>query len=123
MAERKNKHLLEVARALCFSTKVPNYLWGEAILTTTYLINWMPTRILNLKTPLTFFKECFPTSQLFGDIPLQIFGSIAFAHSHDIHCGKLEPKAGKCILLAILQIKKVTSALIQFPKNSLYPWM
>ncbi|XP_073121790.1 uncharacterized protein [Henckelia pumila] len=29
VAERKNKHLLEVARAISFETKVPKYLWGE----------------------------------------------------------------------------------------------
>ena len=28
-----------------FIAKVPKYLWGEAILTTTYLINKMPLRI------------------------------------------------------------------------------
>jgi transposase InsO family protein len=39
VAERKNRHLLEVARALLFSSKVPNYLWGEAVLTAAYLIN------------------------------------------------------------------------------------
>ena len=39
VAERKNKHLLEVVRAISFKTKVPKYLWGEAILTATYLIN------------------------------------------------------------------------------------
>ena len=33
VAERKNKHLLEVARALSFTTKVPKYLWGEVVLT------------------------------------------------------------------------------------------
>ena len=39
IAKRKNKHLLEVARALCFTNNVPKHLWGETILTTTYLIN------------------------------------------------------------------------------------
>ena len=39
VAERKNKHLLEVARALLITNKVPKYLWGGIILTTTYLIN------------------------------------------------------------------------------------
>ena len=41
VAKRKNMHLLEVARSLIFSTKVPKYLWGETILTATYLINRM----------------------------------------------------------------------------------
>lgn len=42
VAKRKNRHLLEVAKALCFTSKIPKYLWDEAILTATYLINRMP---------------------------------------------------------------------------------
>lgn len=38
-AERKNRHLLEVARTLMFSMNIAKYLWGEAILHATYLIN------------------------------------------------------------------------------------
>ena len=36
VAERKNRHLLEVARSLMLSTHVPKQFWGEVILTTTY---------------------------------------------------------------------------------------
>ena len=39
VTERKNKNLLKVARASIFTNKVLEYLRGEAILTTTYLIN------------------------------------------------------------------------------------
>ena len=42
VAERKNRHLLEVARAIMFTNNVPKHFWGEAILTATYLINRMP---------------------------------------------------------------------------------
>ena len=42
VVERKNKHLLDVARSLIFTTKVPKNLWGEVILIATYLINRMP---------------------------------------------------------------------------------
>ena len=41
--KKKNKHLLKVDGSLLFSTKILKYLWGEAILATTYLINKMPT--------------------------------------------------------------------------------
>jgi len=57
IAERKNKHLLEVSRALMFSMNTPKYLWGEAILTACYLINRMPTRVLNYTTLVEYFKK------------------------------------------------------------------
>ncbi|RDY03204.1 hypothetical protein CR513_13242, partial [Mucuna pruriens] len=43
VAKRKNRHLLEVARAI-FQMSVPNVYWREAVLTATYLINRLPTR-------------------------------------------------------------------------------
>ncbi|RVW37975.1 Retrovirus-related Pol polyprotein from transposon TNT 1-94 [Vitis vinifera] len=44
IAERKNRHLLEVARSLMFSMNVPKLFWGQAVLTAAYLINRMPSR-------------------------------------------------------------------------------
>ncbi|RVX11614.1 Retrovirus-related Pol polyprotein from transposon RE2 [Vitis vinifera] len=44
IAERKNRHLLEVARSLMFSMNVPKLFWGQAVLTEAYLINRMPSR-------------------------------------------------------------------------------
>ncbi|RVW12523.1 Retrovirus-related Pol polyprotein from transposon TNT 1-94 [Vitis vinifera] len=73
VAERKNRHLLEVARCLMFSSNVPNYFWGEAILTATYLIN--------------------PSS----DLPLKVFGCTAFVHVYPQNRSKFAPRANKCI--------------------------
>jgi transposase InsO family protein len=39
IAERKNRHLLDQTRALLFHQNVPKSFWGEAVLTSTYLIN------------------------------------------------------------------------------------
>ena len=41
ITKRKNRHLLEVARAIMFSMHVPEYLWGDVVLTASYLINRM----------------------------------------------------------------------------------
>ena len=35
-----------------FTMNVPKYLWGEAVKTAAYLINWMPSRVLDHKTPI-----------------------------------------------------------------------
>ncbi|XP_062107930.1 lysine-specific demethylase JMJ26-like isoform X2 [Humulus lupulus] len=59
LAERKNKHLLEVARAMMLYMNMPKYLWGDVVLTASYLINRMPTRVLQYTTPLSCFKKFF----------------------------------------------------------------
>lgn len=53
VVKRKNQHLLEVAKSLMFTSLMPKKFWGEAILTTTFLINWMPSSVLNFNTPLS----------------------------------------------------------------------
>lgn len=106
VAERKNRHLLEVARAISFQIRVPKYLWGEAILTATYLINRLPTRVLGFNTPIQLFSKCFPNFRLIMDIPLKIFGSVAFVHNHDSKRSKLDFKAYKCIFVGYLTNQK-----------------
>ena len=76
----KIKHLLEVSHAIMFSMNVPQYLWGKAILTTSYLINRMLTRVLNYITPLDCFKKYFPESRIQSNLPLKIFGITAYVH-------------------------------------------
>ena len=52
IAERKNKHLLEVARAMMFYMYLLKYLWGDVVLTSSYLINRMPSKVLQYSNPL-----------------------------------------------------------------------
>ena len=99
IAERKNRHLLEVARSLMFSTQVPKHHWGDAILTATYLINRMPSRILNHQTPCQILLKTFPNTHIISNLPLKIFGCSAFVHIYPQNRGKLDPRAIKCIFL------------------------
>ena len=99
MAERKNKHLLEVARALLFPNQVPKYLWGEVVLTATYLINRMPNKVLNFETPFDVFHKFLPTNRVSSSLPLKIFECTAFVHIHSHNRGKLEPHATKCVFV------------------------
>ena len=106
VAKRKNKHLLKVDRSLMLTTKVPKYLWDKAIFTATYLINRMPSRILNFQTLLKIFKECFPKSRLISDLPLKVFGCVVFVHVHNHSCSKLDPQALKCVFLGYSPTQK-----------------
>ena len=52
----KNRHLLEVARALMFTSGIPKSFSREVVFTTFYLINRMPIKILGFETPLNHFS-------------------------------------------------------------------
>ncbi|RDY12088.1 hypothetical protein CR513_03165, partial [Mucuna pruriens] len=97
VVERKNRHLLEVARALLFQMFVLDVYWGEAILTATYLINRLLTRVLNGISLIKHMLSFFPSSPLM---------CVAFVHSHNPHRGKLDPKAIKCVFIGYPSNKK-----------------
>lgn len=97
IAERKNRHLLEVAKSLVFTMNVPNTFWGEAILTATYLIKRMPTKALNFKTPRETVLKVFSHNCLLSNLHFKVFGCTVFAHIPQNH--KLDPKAEKSIFL------------------------
>lgn len=52
VAERRMRHLLNVTRTLLHHHQVPKQFWGEAVLTTTYVINRVPSRVLKHQSPL-----------------------------------------------------------------------
>ncbi|KAK2974296.1 hypothetical protein RJ640_016782 [Escallonia rubra] len=102
VAERKNRHLLETARALLFQMKVPKPFWADAISTACFLINCMPSTVLNGDVP---YGVLFPTKPLFPVEP-QIFGSTCFVRDVRPHLTKLDPKALKCVFLGYSRLQK-----------------
>ena len=107
VSERKNRHLLEVAHAMMFQMNIPKVFWGEAILTTSYLINRMPTHVLKYETPINTLKQCFTASHhLFSSLTPKVFGCTAFVHIHGHNHSKFDPKAQKCIFLGYYPTQK-----------------
>ena len=51
IAEKKG-HLLATVRALLFQKNVPKIFWEEAVLAAAHLINRIPSRVLDFKSPM-----------------------------------------------------------------------
>ena len=85
VAKRKNRHLLEMAHALMFTNNVPKFFGGKAVLTSSYLINRLPSRVLQYQTPLNVLHQVYPQVRLFQTLPLKTFGCTVFVHTIRIH--------------------------------------
>jgi histone deacetylase 1/2 len=66
-AERKHRHILEVGLALLANAAMPLNFWDEAFLTATYLINLLPSKVIDYDRPFQrLFKETPDYSALRG---------------------------------------------------------
>ena len=94
VAERKNRHFLDVTRTLLLESSVPPRFWPEALTTAVYLINRLPSHTLAQLTP--HFK-------LFGHHPmfdhLHTFGCVCFIHLPPTERTKLTAQSRRCAFL------------------------
>lgn len=98
VAERKNRLLLEITRALMLEAHTPTHLWPEAVTTATYLINCLPTKILNFKTPLQTLSTHTRVPKALTLSP-RIFGCSVFVHIPKNERTKFDPCALKCVFV------------------------
>ncbi|RVW77356.1 Retrovirus-related Pol polyprotein from transposon TNT 1-94 [Vitis vinifera] len=106
VVEMKNRHLLNTTRVLLFQGNVPKSYWGEAVLIATYMINRIPSRVLDNKIPVEILKSFYPHFRTSNGLTLGVFGCIAFVHVYSQHRDKLDPRAIKCVFLGYSSTQK-----------------
>ena len=106
IAKRKSCHLMEVAKAIMFTSRVPKIFWGEVVLMASYLIHRMLTKILGFESLLNHFSKVYPHIKIFSSIPLKKFGCMTFVHIHKQHRTKLDPRTLKCAFVGYSPTQK-----------------
>ena len=97
VAERKNRTLKEMMNAMLISSGLPQNMWGEAILTSNYLLNKVP-RKKDEKTPYEFWK-CRARSYQY----LRVWGCLAKVAIPTPKKVKIGPKTVDCIFIGYAQ--------------------
>ena len=102
VARRNNRHLLETVRALLFQMNEPKHFWADAVSTTCFFINRMPSSVLNRATP---YHQLFPNKPLFPIDP-KVVGCTCFVWDVRPQVSKLDPKSLKCIFVGYSHVQK-----------------
>lgn len=96
IVERKHQHILNVARAIRFQASFPLEFWGQCVMHAVFLINRLPSPVIELATP--YYR-------LYGKNPdllsLKVFGCLCYASnlSHSRH--KMAQRSKKCVFVGI----------------------
>ena len=96
IVKRRNRTLMEMTRSMLKATKVPNYMWGEAVRHATYVINRVPTRALKDSTPYESLRGRKPSIA-----HIRVFGCVAHAKIDSHRLKKLDDRSQVLVHLGI----------------------
>ena len=94
VAERKNRTIVEAARAMLYDQDMPKFLWAEACNTIVYIQNRTPRWALGKITPEKVFIGKTPEVSHF-----RIFGSLAYCRIPEEKRNKLDQTVEKGYLV------------------------
>jgi histone deacetylase 1/2 len=101
VAKRKHRHLVETGLALLAHSSLPLRYWDEAFLTACYLINRMPTPVINQETPLFRLLQVQPNYSF-----LRIFGCACWPSLRKYNSHNLEFRSKACVFLGYSPMRK-----------------
>ena len=93
-AERRHRHIVETGRTLLYHANLPQKFWSFAFLTATYLINRLPTPVLDMQSPYEILHKTKSNIH-----HLHSFGCLCFPWLRPYTKSKLQPRSTPCIFL------------------------
>ena len=98
VAERKNRTILDMARSMLKTKKMPNSFWAEAVACSVYILNRSPTKGVPKFTPAEAWSGHKPSVK-----HLKVFGAVTYAHLPAETRRKLDDRAQKTIFIGYKQ--------------------
>ncbi|GJZ72331.1 retrovirus-related pol polyprotein from transposon TNT 1-94 [Tanacetum coccineum] len=111
IAERKNRTLKEMVNAMLISSGLSQDMWGEAILTATYLLNKIPCKEKE-ETPYELWMGRKPSYQY-----LRVWGCLAKVAVPTPKAQKIRPKSVDCIFIGYAKNSSVYRFIVHDSKN------
>lgn len=111
VSERMNRTLLDLARAMRFEKKLPETLWGEAVLHAAWIRNRCPTTALDGNTPIRALTGIRPDLS-----NIREFGETVYV-LEEIPRAKTEPRARKVIFTGFEDSSKAIRYYDENTKN------
>lgn len=82
---KKHKSLLKITKSLFFQTHLPIQYWKKYLLTATYLINRLPSSVLNHKSPYKLLYNHLPLYKYLKNVNYLYFITIPKKHRTKFH--------------------------------------
>jgi hypothetical protein len=100
-AERKHRHIVEVGLSLLAHASMPLKFWDEAFLAATFLINRLPSKVINHTTPLERLFHVKPNYTA-----LRTFGCSCWPNLRPYNKHKLQFRSKECVFLGYINLHK-----------------
>jgi histone deacetylase 1/2 len=105
-AERKHRHIVEVGLTLLANASMPLKYWDEAFLTATFLINLLPSKVINLESPAERLLHITPNYDA-----LRTFGCACWPNLRPYNTRKLAFRSKRCVFLGYSPLHKGVKCL------------
>lgn len=94
-----------MTRAMMIDSYVPMSFWPETVSTATYLLNRLPSKVLNYKTPIQTLSTQHDLPSIYT-LPPRVFGCTVFLYTPRHERTKLDPCSKKCVFVRYATTQK-----------------
>ncbi|KAJ9556147.1 hypothetical protein OSB04_010761 [Centaurea solstitialis] len=93
-AERKHRHIVETGLAMLFNANLPSTFWVDAFTSAVHIINRLPTKVLDGKSPFEILYHRVPDYSTFRTFGCRVFPYLRHYSEH-----KLAPRSLPCVFI------------------------